>query len=74
MEFIYAVGRPGHLDFYIAANRADVPADAIIFAVCHAASLTENTDEDLFNAITDQEYFTVQGIIGEARIREAARG
>ena len=74
MELIYAVGRPGHLDFYIATRRADVPADAIIFAVCNAASLMENTDEDLFNAITDQEYFTVQEIIGEARMREAASG
>lgn len=73
MEVIYAKGRPGHLDFYSTDKRENVPDGAIIFAVCTAARAIENTDEDLFDSITDQEYFTVQEMIYEATRREAVR-
>jgi hypothetical protein len=73
MEVIYAQGRPGHLDFYITDEQEAVPAGAIIFAVCTATSTIENTDEDLFEAITDQEYFTIKEMVYEACRREAAQ-
>jgi hypothetical protein len=73
MEVIYAKGRPGQLDFYITERRENVPDDAVIFAVCTETHVIENTDEDLFDAITDQEYFTAQEMIYEATRREALR-
>ena len=73
MQVIYATGRPGHLDFDLAHDRQSVPASAIIFAICMPQRTIENTDEDLFDAITDQEYFTVKAMIYEAMQREAAR-
>jgi hypothetical protein len=72
MQVIYALGRPGHLDFYTTDKREALPAEAVIFATCTATSTVENTDEDLFQAITDQEYFTIKRMVFEARRREAA--
>jgi hypothetical protein len=71
MQVIYAIGRPGHLDFYSDDKREAVPAGAIIFAICTATKTIENTDEDLFDAITDQEYFTMKQMVYEATKCEA---
>lgn len=71
MQVIYAIGRPGHLDFYTNDNREAVPAGAIIFAICTDTKTIENTDEDLFDAITDQEYFTMKQMVYEATKFEA---
>jgi hypothetical protein len=72
MQVIYATGRPGHLNFYTTDKREAVPAEAIVFATCTAMNTIENTDEDLFKAITDQEYFTIKRMVFEARSLEAA--
>jgi hypothetical protein len=72
MQVIYAIGRPGYLDFYTTDKREAVPAEAITFAICTATSTIENTDEDLFDAITDQEYFTIKQMVYEATRRETA--
>jgi len=74
MEVIYAQGRPGHLEFYTTDTRESVPAGAIVFAVCTDTRTVENMDEDLFEAISDQEYFIVKEMVYEAARREAAQG
>lgn len=74
MEVIYAEGRPGHLEFYTTETRESVPAGAIIFAICTRTHTVENMDEDLFEAITDQEYFTIKEMVYDAARREAAQG
>jgi hypothetical protein len=73
MQVIYAVGKPGHLDFYVTDRREAVPAGAITFAICTATNTIENVDEDVFDAITDQEYFTIKAMIYEAMRSEAAK-
>ena len=65
MRVIYATGQPRHLDFAITDNRADVPASVIVFAICTAERTIENLDEDLFGAISDEEYYTFRGLVHE---------
>jgi hypothetical protein len=66
MRVIYATGQPRYLDFAIADKRAEVPAGAIVFAICTAERTIENLDEDLFAAISDEEYYTFRGLVYES--------
>jgi len=70
MRVIYATGQHRHLDFAIADKRADVPAGAVVFALCTAERTIENLDEDLFGAISDEEYYTFRGLVNESGIAE----
>ena len=66
MRVIYATGKPRYLNFAVAERREAVPAGAILFAICTATRTMENLDEDLFEAITDEEYYTFRALITEA--------
>lgn len=66
MQVIYATGGPRYLDFAVTNNRAAVPANAILLAICTAERTMENLDEDLFSAITDEEYYTFRSLVSEA--------
>lgn len=66
MQVIYATGEPRYLDFAVTNNRSTVPADAILLAICTPERTMENLDEDLFNAITDEEYYAFRALVNEA--------
>lgn len=66
MQVIYATGEPRYLDFAITNNRSAVPSNAILLAICTAEKTMENLDEDLFNALTDEEYYTFRALVFEA--------
>jgi hypothetical protein len=66
MQVIYATGAPRYLDFAVTNNRAAVPSDAILLAICTPERTMENLDEDLFNAITDEEYYTFRALVNAA--------
>ena len=73
MRVIYATGQPRNLDFAVTDNRAAVPAGAVLFAVCTAERTIENLDEDLFNAITDEEYYSFRALVNESERLEKLR-
>lgn len=66
MRVIYATGEPRYLDFAVTNNRSLVPAGAILLAICTTEKTMENLDEDLFNALTDEEYYTFRALVTEA--------
>ena len=66
MQVIYATGEPRYLDFAVTDNRSLVPSGAILLAICTAEKTMENLDEDLFNALTDEEYYTFRALVLEA--------
>ena len=67
MHIVYATGSPRYLEFYLAKRREAVPRGATIFAICDGERIIENQDEDLFSAITDEEYFTLTAMVNQAR-------
>jgi hypothetical protein len=73
MKVIYATGEPRYLDFAITSNRASVPSNAILLAICTDEKTMENLDEDLFNALTDEEYYTFRALVNEAEQLERRR-
>ncbi|MDQ3816882.1 MAG: hypothetical protein M3362_04205 [Acidobacteriota bacterium] len=73
MRVIYATGQPRHLDFAVASRREDVPAGAILFAICTAERTMENLDEELFEAITDEEYYAFRALVIEAEQLERSQ-
>jgi hypothetical protein len=73
MRVIYATGQPRDLDFAVTDSREAVPSGAILFAICTAERTIENLDEDLFNAITDEEYYAFRALVNEAEQLEKLR-
>ena len=70
MQIIYATGQPRMLEFDIAKQRQAVPAGAIVFAICDGDRLVPKLDENLFEAISDQEYYTYMALLRDAVGRE----
>ncbi|HEX8492306.1 MAG TPA: hypothetical protein VF658_05655 [Pyrinomonadaceae bacterium] len=73
MKIVYAMCSPRQLDFYLTDKREAVPTGATVFAICTSERTIENQDEDLFAAITDEEYFTLRAMVNEAQRLEAKR-
>jgi hypothetical protein len=73
MKVIYATGEPRYLDFAVTNNRSAVPAGAILLAICTGEKTMENLDEDLFNALTDEEYYAFRALVNEAEQLERRR-
>lgn len=71
MKIVYAMCSPRQLDFYLTDKREAVPTGATVFAICTGERTIENQDEDLFAAITDEEYFTLRAMVNEAEKLEA---
>ncbi|HWT01939.1 MAG TPA: hypothetical protein VN256_16950 [Pyrinomonadaceae bacterium] len=66
MRIVYATCSPRHLEFFLTDRRESVPAGATVFAICTGDRTLENQDEDLFAAITDDEYQTLRRMVCEA--------
>lgn len=71
MKIVYAMCSPRQLDFYLTDRREAVPAGATMFAICTTERTIENQDEDLFAAITTEEYLTLRTMVNEAERLEA---
>jgi hypothetical protein len=66
LRIVYATGGPRRFEFHLTDNRRSVPKDATVFAISTKEQTIENQDEDLFESITDQEYYTVMRMVAEA--------
>lgn len=73
MKIVYAMCSPRQLDFYLTDKREAVPTGATVFAICTGERTIENQDEDLFAAITDEEYFALRAMVKEAEQLETKR-
>lgn len=73
MKIVYAMCSPRQLDFYLTDRREAVPAGATVFAICVGERTIENQDEDLFAAISDEEYFTLRAMVTKAEQQEGKR-
>jgi hypothetical protein len=73
LQIVYATSTPRFLEFYLTDKREAVPAGATVFAICTNDRTIENQDEDLFNAITDEEYYQLKAMINEAERIETKR-
>jgi hypothetical protein len=73
MQIVYATGQPRYFEFAFASKRKSLPSDATIFAVCLGENLIECLDEELFGAMSDEEYGIVREMIAEATRVERER-
>ena len=73
LQIVYATSTPRFLEFYLTDKREAVPAGATVFAICTNNRTIENLDEDLFNAITDEEYYELKAMINKAERIETER-
>lgn len=73
MQIVYATSTPRFLEFNLTNKREAVPAGATVFAICTNDRTIENQDEELFCAITDEEYYQLRAIINEAERIETGR-
>jgi hypothetical protein len=72
MKIVYAMCSPRQLDFYLTDKRDAVPAGATVFAICTNDRTIENQDEDLFTAISDEEYYTLRAMVTKAEQLESS--
>ncbi len=70
MHIIYANGQPRSFEFALTNTTKAVPTDATILATCSGERVTENLDEYLFGAITDEEFYQFRAMVNEAIERE----
>jgi hypothetical protein len=74
LRIVYATGSPRSLEFHLTDTRRAVPQGAHIFAICTGGQTIQNQDEDLFESITDEEYYTVRRMVSEAERVEKEGG
>lgn len=72
MRFVYATGQPRNLNFAIAGQREGVPSNAEVYAVCDGERTVHQLGEQTFNAMTDEEYLTLQELINKSEQAEAS--
>ena len=70
MCVIYATGEPRHFEFAKAEGDKQAPDNAIIFAACDGKRIEEQLDADVFEAMSDGEYYELQSLIGDLRCCE----
>lgn len=73
MQLVYATGRPRNFEFAVASGHHHLPAGARIMAVCDGSLTDSQLDEQTFGAMTDEEYYTLQGLIASSQRTESAR-
>jgi hypothetical protein len=73
LQIVYATSAPRFLEFHLTDKREAVPAGATVFAICTNDRTIENQDEDLFNTITDEEYYELKAMINKAERIETKR-
>ncbi len=71
MHLVIGTGQPRNIDFTIVSAREAIPAGAQIYAILSEDYAFEQLDEHIFDAMTDEEYFTFRALAQEARERKA---
>lgn len=72
MQFVYATGQPRNMEFAITSRQDRVPSGATIYATLCGSKAVENLDEDTFNAMSDEEFYTFRSLVQDARQGESA--
>lgn len=70
MCVIYATGEPRHFEFAKAEDGKQAPDDATVFAVCDGKRIDERLDADVFEAMSDGEYYELKSLVGDVRCCE----
>jgi hypothetical protein len=73
VHLVIGTGQPRQMDFAIADRREAIPAGWEIYATFSGDYAFAQLDEQLFDAMTDEEFFTFRALADEAREREARR-
>jgi hypothetical protein len=73
MRLVYATGRPHKFEFAVANGPLDLPGGARVLAVCDGPVTDSRLDEPTFRAMTDAEFYTLQGLIASSQRLESAR-
>ncbi len=63
MHFIYATGPPRQREFAVTERPQVIPSDAIVCAVCHGKCSLRNLDGELWDEMTDQEFFKLRKML-----------
>lgn len=71
MTLVYAIGQPRCFEFATACCQPKLPEGAVVVAACEGEHTTSLLDEHTFNRMSDEEYYELQGLINDARQREA---
>jgi hypothetical protein len=71
LHLVIGTGQPRNLDFNIVSGHETIPADAQVYAIFSGAFVSDQLDEDLFDTMTDEEYYTFRALAQDAREREA---
>lgn len=72
MQFVYATGQPRNMEFAITSRQDRVPSGATIYATLCGSKAVENLDEQTFNAMSDEEFYTFRSLVQNARQGETA--
>lgn len=67
MQFVYATGQPRNMEFAITSRQDRVPSGATIYATLCGSKAVENLDEQTFNAMSDEEFYTYRSLVQNAR-------
>ena len=70
MRLVYATGTPRQMQFAVAAAPTALPVGARILAVCDGERVEGRIDGNTFDRMTDEEYYTLQSLISDARRNE----
>lgn len=71
MHLVIGTGQPRDMDFSIVRGRDEIPAGGQIYAIFSGEHASGELDEHLFNAMTDEEFYTFRALAQDAREREA---
>lgn len=67
MCVIYATGVPRDFAFAKAEGGQKTPEGAVVFAECDGKRIEQQLDTYTFDAMSDEEYYELQRLLGEVR-------
>ena len=74
MQFVYATGQPRNMEFAITSRQDRVPSGATIYATLCGSKAVENLDEQTFNAMSDEEFYTYKALVQDAQRQSESAG
>lgn len=73
MQFVYATGQPRNMEFAVTSRQDRVPSGATVYATLCGSKAVENLDEQTFNAMSDEEFYTFRSLVQNARQQGESR-
>lgn len=73
MRLIYTTGGPRQMEFAVVSGQHAIPTGARVVAVCDGERTVRRLDEETFRAMTDEDYYTLDGLIADTQQAEASR-